>query len=544
MERNARWRARLTASFAVVLLLLPSIALRSVEAGERPEERPSPRTAAHSGSAILISIDSLRADHLPFNGYPRMTAPFMNDLVEKGEVSLFERMTAVSPSCHPSHVAILSGQYPHQVGVPLCGEDLVVKHSDLAFEEDVRSLEEYQADLRQSPAPYRMKKRSAIRNMMQIPPDTPTLATFLHERGYRTGASVAIWTLSGRFGYDRGFDFYADKMTEYYGPRSLAWVLRDFMKTQQRRDGPAALEEALEFIASLESSDRFFLFLHFGDTHVPYEASDGVPFQETPDERAAVEAAWRQRYPESLFEPAMKEMSKSDQHLLDRYDASIRRVDSLIEELFARLEASGRLNDTAVVITSDHGDSFGQHLWLKPRKQNRPFFEHSVYVWEETQGVPLIVYDPSGRLEPRRRSVNASHVDIVPTLLALLGEDADRFAEGGLPGVDLTAAGDGPRTVFFMTFGRGRPGLLRRTEANYPQFLGFRSGDWKFFVDKERLRDASNGRCFLFNLAEDPDEKVNLCGREEHRGKAARFRSTVIDWWNLSTSPRRTESGP
>lgn len=530
----------------MLLLVLGACALPGARAGDAPArgdgghpQGDAAGGAARPPSAIVISIDSLRADHLPFHGYPRMTAPFLDGLVRQGKVTLFDRMTAVSPSCHPSHVAIITGLYPHQVGVPLCGEDLTVKHSDLAFEENVHSLEALQEDLKKRPEPFRKKKRSAIRNMMELPRGTQTLATFLGSRGYRTGGFVSIWTLAGRFGYERGFDTYADEMTEYYGPRSLAWLLRDHLGSQLRRDGAGTLEDALEFISSLGREERFFVFMNFADTHVPYGAPEEVTLRETPERRAEVREAWSRRYPEGGFRKAMDRMAGKDGHLLDEYDRSILYVDSLLRRLFGRLEELGRLEETAVIITSDHGDSFGQHRWLKPRKDQRPFFEHSVYVWEETQGVPLLVYDPTGRMAPGRREVNASQVDIVPTVLGLLGQDAGAFAAGDLPGGDLARMKEGPRTVFFMTFGRGRPGLLRRTATDYPRFLGFRSGDWKFFVDKDRLRNPEGGSCFLFDLSSDPHEMNNICGSDEHVGRAARFRATVVEWWNTSTSPRR-----
>lgn len=106
---------------------------------------PPRRELSH---AVIISIDSLRADHLPMYGYPRMTTPFLARLVEEGRARVFERFTAVAPSCNPSHSTMLTGLYPQQIGLPLCGEDLVFKHADAEDEDQIREVMEYQSLLR------------------------------------------------------------------------------------------------------------------------------------------------------------------------------------------------------------------------------------------------------------------------------------------------------------------------------------------------------------------------------------------------------------
>ncbi|HKY33047.1 MAG TPA: sulfatase [Candidatus Polarisedimenticolia bacterium] len=495
--------------------------------------------ASRRPSAILISIDSLRADHLPFHGYPRLTAPFLNELVEQGRAAYFRRVTSVAPSCHPSHATMLTGLYPQQIGVPLCGEDLTIKPSEFDDPADLAELEAYQESLRKGPRPLRPGQGGALMNYMKLPEETRTLASFYRDRGYRTGGFVSIWTIQDRFGYGEGFQVYDDEMPEYYGPRALTWLLRDVFRSQRRREGSVTVGRALDFLDSVGPGEPFFLFLHLADTHVPYRPPGREGFEEKEDDLRSVRAAWDRRYAESIRPRAMRRMQRGDGFLLDNYDRAIRHADAQVRRLFEKLEAAGRLDDTVILLTSDHGDSFGQHGSGRGGRAGEPFFEHSVQVWEETQGIPMVLVDPL-RGASGSRGVNVSQIDIVPTLLSATGWDPREFTEGSvLPGGDILSLPEEPRTVFFMTFGRGKPGLLKTFSLDYPRYIGFRAGDVKFFMDGERLRRGAEGECHLYDLSQDPDEKLNQCGAAGGMEQAERYRAVVVDWWERSAAPGR-----
>ncbi|MEZ5313953.1 MAG: sulfatase-like hydrolase/transferase [Thermoanaerobaculia bacterium] len=247
---------------------------------------------------------------------------------------------------------------------------------------------------------------------------------------------------------------------------------------------------------------------------------------------------WARRYGRDGWSRARREMNGPDGLLLDRYDRAIRHTDREIARLVDALAARGLLDDTLLVITSDHGDSVGQHPYFAANRARRLFFEHSLYVWEETQHVPLIVLAPGTPPGARYREVNVSHVDLKPTILAALGLAG--AGEPG-PGSDLATLPEEPRAVYFLTFGRGQPGLLSQTRLDFPRYIGLRRGTRKFFVDRERFRDAEEGSCFLFDLASDPDELLNLCG--ERPAEALQLRSILVDWYRHSTSERTPPGG-
>ncbi len=500
-----------------------------------------PDAGAAARNVVLISIDSLRADHLPMYGYPRRTAPFLARLARDPHAAVYQRVTAVNPSCHPSHTTILTGRWPQQVGVFYCGEDILFAPIEAEDPEAQAGLEAYQENAKRSPEALVRKKTSAVMNWLRTPEGTESLATYLQRRGFATAGFVSIWTVESRFGYARGFDVYDDELDQYYGPKKLAWLLRDRFKSQRRRRGEDTVARAVRFVDGFDGSKRLFLFVHLADTHVPYRAPDDVRFRETDADRAHLERSWRSRYPDENRDRAFWKMSRGDGFLLDRYDRAIRHEDALLSELFEHLEAKGILDDAVVVVLADHGDSFGQHRYLSSSQQNRLFFEHSVYVWEETQHVPMIVLDPR-RDGAVRVAGNVSQVDVVPTVLAALGFDRATFGSGTLPGRDLFA--DPPdlhRRVYFLTFGRGRPGLLEDLFTDFPRFVGFREGDLKFFVDRARLKGPKQGRCFLYDLGDDPNEKRNLCEDPDTAPRAARFRDELVQWYNGTVAPRREE---
>ena len=80
------------------------------------------------------------------HGYLRLTTPKIDTFLEHRGGFVFDRTTAVNPSCHPSHTTILSGLYPQQTGVPWCGEDLLVSHAEMDEEEEVEELEDFQEE--------------------------------------------------------------------------------------------------------------------------------------------------------------------------------------------------------------------------------------------------------------------------------------------------------------------------------------------------------------------------------------------------------------
>lgn len=168
---------------------------------------------------ILISVDTLRADHLPVYGYTKVKTPAIDALASDGIV--FERAYAHAPQTLPSHTAILTGQLPFETGV----------RDNIGF---------------------------ILRG------DQETLAGRLRTRGYLTGGVVSAFVLRKETGISRGFDFFDDEM-----PPSAP----DMPMGQVRRSGGDSLAVAERWMQTL-TSPRFFLFFHTYDPHMPYRSPD------------------------------------------------------------------------------------------------------------------------------------------------------------------------------------------------------------------------------------------------------------------------------
>jgi arylsulfatase A-like enzyme len=200
-----------------------------------------------------------------------------------------------------------------------------------------------------------------------------TLAERLRAAGYSTAAVVGAYVLARRFGLDQGFDLYDDRMSS---KRALAGGYLE-------RTAGAVTDRALQWLDA--TSRPFFLWVHYYDPHAEY--APPPPF-----------AA---RFPDRP------------------YQGEIAYVDSELGRLIDALRASGRLEDTLVVVTSDHGESLGEH--------GEAF--HSYTLYDATLAVPLILRGPG---IPAGRAVGGvvSGVDVAPTVLALLGVAALREADG------------------------------------------------------------------------------------------------------------------
>jgi arylsulfatase A-like enzyme len=260
-----------------------------------------------------------------------------------------------------------------------------------------------------------------------------TLAEMLHARGLRTAAFVGSTVLAADRGLARGFDVY-----EVGGEPGVA--------PPRRRPASRVVDDALTWLDAAGSS-AFFMWVHLYDAHAP---------QTLPEE-------FRQRY------------------ATDLYAGAIAFMDSQIGRLLDRLEQKGAIETTAVIVVADHGESLGDHGEL----------EHGIFLYESALHVPLIVRAP--KVAPRRISALTSLVDIVPTVLELMGAEP-RPADG----VSLMPALSGHGAL---------PERAVYAESMYPRRFGW--SPLRMLCDgRFKLIDAP--RPELYDLDVDPFEGHNL----------------------------------
>lgn len=383
------------AAGALVVKVRPWIALRS---------------AGVAGPLVLVSIDTLRADHLPAYGYRKVETPALDGLAAEGV--LFERAYAHSPQTLPSHVSILSGRLPFEHGV----------RDNIGF---------------------------------SVKTNERLLAERLRELGYRTGGFVSAYVMRQETGLDRGFDRYDSRLPVSSPELSFGRV---------QRDGAQTLDLAERWVDE-QPDGRFFLFVHLYEPHTPY----------APPERYA------------RYAP---------------YDGEIAYADELVGRLVAFLKTRGLYDRSLIIVLSDHGEGLGDHGEL----------EHGVFLYNETTRVPLVVRMPGGRGGGRRVASVVQHIDLVPTLLDLLGVSVPQDLRG--------------RSLVPLL--RGDAGAALPEQGVYAEALYSRYHfGWSelYSLTDARYRFIRAPRAELYDLQEDPGEQRNLAS--ERRSTSSAMRSAL-----------------
>lgn len=254
-------------------------------------------------NVLLVSIDSLRADHLGAYGYGRDTSPAIDALARDGV--LFEQAIAPAPWTIPSHMTLLTGLSPEVHGV--------------------------------------------VSRQNRLSPDAVTLAEVLRDAGYDTAAFVSGPTVMRRYGFDQGFGSYDQSAVEERSERSGGVVT-----------SPALVDLVGGYLERWSTGGRkqpFFVFLHMWDVHYDYVPPEEYVRRFDPDYTGDLDATGFEGNPR-LF----KEMPSRDlQHLIALYDGEIRFTDDHLARIVARLREMGVLDDTVLVVTADHGEEFFEH---------------------------------------------------------------------------------------------------------------------------------------------------------------------------------------
>jgi arylsulfatase A-like enzyme len=259
----------------------------------------------------------------------------------------------------------------------------------------------------------------------RLPEETPILPDLLKRRGYRTAAFIANSLVGERQGFAKGFDRFEVRQ----------------LKTDQWSAGDLNLRLLPWMKASLEPP--FFLYVHYLDPHYPYAPPEELAafppgFDPIPKEKRQWIADYVAAHPELMAgaEEDILEMKRQ----IDRYDGEIRFADRCAGEILAELERLGLEDETVVVLASDHGECLWDHLHY-PREVEKKFppedrdltawffRDHGYHLFNELIQVPLIFKGPGIRKGGVVGST-VENLDILPTLLALAGENGYAFGDG------------------------------------------------------------------------------------------------------------------
>ena len=339
-----------------------------------PSAQPTATGSTVDGPDILlVVIDTLRADHLSLYGYERPTSPRLDELAKDG--LWFHRAYAQSGWTLASFASLLTGLYPHQ---------------------------------------HKVSRDGCLTEQFgRMSPATVTLAEALKSSGYATAAWANNTFLAPDFGLNDGFDVY-----DYKGATNT-----------EHRSASETVAAGLAWLDTLEQDKRSFLMLHFMEPHLNYVPPDDIHGTFATAPRPEALAYPRNPDPFSLLQQGGRTLDEAGlAYLKALYDEEILATDRALGALFDGLKARGRLDNTLLVITADHGEEFWEH----------GRFEHGHDLWSELTRVPLVVHGP-GLPKTGRVDTIVEHVDLVAGLAEMTGADM-----GELPGVNFLDVASGP----------------------------------------------------------------------------------------------------
>jgi choline-sulfatase len=407
-----------------IALAVAAVAL-IVYLDHRPAGRGSHARRAEPPNLILVTIDTLRADHVGAYGYRAGETPTLDRLAREGV--LVEDAVVQVPQTRPSHACLLTGLLPYEHGI------------------------------RDNFSP-------------PLDPSHATLASLLREHGYATGGFIGAYPVSRDSGLDRGFDVFDDP----FGGRRSAGVRLE----QSARPAGAVVDAALAWLDAPRARP-FFAWVHVFDPHAPYEPPE--PFA-------------------SRFARAP-------------YDGEVAYADSQVGRLLEWRDRSGQAARTLVVVTSDHGEGLGDH----------GEDEHQLFVYDTTLRVPLVLSWP-GRLPAGRRvSGQFRSIDLLPTLLDLLGLPAAPTS-GASRAAALLGEGAIPENESYAE------SLFGQLHFGWAPLRALRGQGWKY-IEAPRPE--------LYHLAEDPGETRN---RIDERGQVASAMSARLHGFDTAGPPAASAS--
>ena len=391
--------------------------------GPEPPDQPN---------VLIFMVDTLRADHVSAYGYPKNTTPHMDAFAREG--ILFEDASAPSPQTSPSHASLFTSTWPATHGVW-----------------------------------NQVKLESGDTIHPALAQEAVTLAETLRDQGWDTAAVCDGGWLNAQRGFDQGFDFFHSR-------------------TGGARD---RVTEGLRWLNGRDESKPFFLFLHTYQVHSPNLPPVGYEDRFDPDYdgplRDAIASARKMTSEEGrpfidaqreILDPLMDSLGKRDiEFLRALYDGDLTVVDEEFARVMAWLRTNNQLDNTLVILTSDHGEEFYEH---------GQWGHHQIY--EECLHIPLLV---GGLSAPRgvRRSDPVELVDLMPSIL-------------GAMDVSIPASVVG-RDIGLLSTQAATPPAFRVAQINQPVAMtSLRRGNTKALWTATQ----EGARKELFSLGRDPSE--------------------------------------
>jgi len=499
-----RWRIAVVLCWLVVLVL-------PVNADQGAEQAPP--------TVLLVTIDTVRADHLGCYGHHRRTTPVIDHLSSEG--LLFREALSSVPLTTPSHASIFTGLHP--------------------------------------------RSHAVLGNSWQLDHTRKTMAECFRGAGYRTAAFVSAVVLDPRCGLDRGFQYYG--AIERRGPGAVLHRPRPgeppgedgrsdptHRMAGRHRRGTETVDEALAWMSAQPGNAPLFVWVHLYDPHQPYDPPE--PFRRLfGPERGGRNLATilRPAFNERPFDLPEEEQRRDEdrrrrsddwvpsrerlidsrsitvderQRIGELYDGEVALADFQVGRLLAWIKGHGRYDNALIAVLGDHGEVLGEHL---------DYFGHHHLLYDASLRVPLAIRLPGGGQGCVMRQP-VSTVDVAPTILRAAGISSP----GGIDGRDLQSR-PLARPVYCETYlGTARRALPldlehRSVAPGHGTAIhqhAVRDGRWKLV-----LAVGPETSPKLFDLDADPGEQTNVA--DDHQALVRALQKHWDLWCADHALPRR-----
>ena len=425
-----------------------------------------PAADAHIPNVLVLLVDALRADHVSSYGYLRTTSPNIDWIAGQGV--LFENAYSTSSWTQPSHASLLTGRYTYEHGAEL----------------------------------YR-----------RLDGTYPTIGEVLQSHGYRTGAFSANYRVfTRRLGFGRGFHHFEDyyrsignvAVNTVYGRLVEVYVLHRVLGVEGEtgRRWADDMNGALLRWIDRDRGKPFFAFVNYFDVHDPYVPPQPYrgTFSSLPDPGGLINSYWGT---DGIYVPMTPDQLQGE---VDAYDGAISYVDYHIERLMQELGTRGLAGNTILVVTSDHGESFGEHGLL----------QHTNSLYREVVHVPLIIWWPGHVPQSVRVAEPVSNAALPSTVLALIGKQDQALFPGpslqqlwDTPNVDI----DWPDPIAELAQHASSPA---QNPSAHGEMRSVQGAEWHYIVHTAYGEE-------LYHWSADPGETLDLADQVEVRSLVGRF---------------------
>ena len=406
-------------------------------------------------NVIIILHDALRADHLGVYGYSRDTSPNIDSFAE--DALVLDNVISQSSWTAPSVASLFTSFYPA-----------------------VHGIQEFYGKDRNRKATKLNKKFN-------------TIAETFQNEGYKTACFSTNSWVSSPLCFDQGFD---------------TFELLKKKESVYKATGNELNKKALDWLD--KNNDKpFFLYLHYVDTHHPYLPPEAYQTKFKSKEKKFLSSArmkllfkhFHDHWHNKIFNKTTHDINR----YIDLYDGSINFIDNKFVELMKKIESLNLNDNTIIIITSDHGEAFGEHENLT----------HQMTLYNEETKIPLIIKFPESMDKFNKTNINSSFIeltDLAPSLYEILNFNCNIYSNG------KNFLGNNTREACFSE---------RTTEVSpkiktIPAIAIIKNGYKGIFdINKKYVTE-------LYNLKTDPREKNNLYS--SNKPKCLLLSKDIIKW--------------